>query len=58
MMVKKFKEKKRLTTPVKLNPQPGWNLGRHVTITIASGKPVPAFLNTMIVKHTDKGGPR
>jgi hypothetical protein len=54
--VKKPKEKKRRTA-VKLGPQPGWNLGRHIRVKIARGVPVPRFLAQMIVKQTDhKGG--
>jgi hypothetical protein len=47
--MRKLKEKKH-RPPVKLDPQPGWNLGLWVPITIAHGKPIPAFLKTMILK--------
>lgn len=53
--MKKMKTKKLRPIPVRLDPQPGWNLGRHVHVTIADGAPVPHFLQAMIVK-TKQGG--
>jgi hypothetical protein len=55
--MKKPKPRKYRPTPVRLEPQPAWNLGRHIRVTIANGAPVPRFLEAMIVKSTDhKGG--
>lgn len=53
--MKQQKAKKRRPAPVKLEIQPGWNLGRHVTITIASDRPMAEFLKRMAVK-TNQGG--
>jgi hypothetical protein len=57
--MKQPKAKKRRPTTVRLDPQPGWNLDRHIRVTIAHGAPTPAWVDNMLKIRTDnQGGPR